>query len=219
MICQSTCMANYYRKQSPGVRSGRVQKKNRHELTPDYWSHKQPNPVIDKEKPGPGFKHFLKKRDINRFIEILPHWEYTSARLRGIILAREEDDCDGWYHYRGVIAICAWPREGWIEADESWYEEHKVLFERLEVDCEKQENGWVLCKFNPAQIRAFQLLHIFLHELGHHHDRITTRSRRRPGRGERYAEKYATVYETVIWDSYLEAFGVPAWDGKKQNDR
>ena len=49
---------------------------------------------------------------------------------------------------------------------------------------------------------------IFLHELGHHHDRMTTRSRRGTARGEAYAENYALAYADRIWDGYVDAFGL-----------
>jgi hypothetical protein len=47
-----------------------------------------------------------------------------------------------------------------------------------------------------------------LHELGHHHDRMTTRSRRVGCRGEGYAEGYAWEYERLVWDRYLATFGL-----------
>ena len=64
----------------------------------------------------------------------------------------------------------------------------------------------VLCKWTEAQARAYQLLHIFLHELGHHHDRMTTKSKSDASRGELYAEAYALKYEAEIWMRYLETF-------------
>lgn len=64
-----------------------------------------------------------------------------------------------------------------------------------------------IVKWTDGQARAFQLLHIFLHELGHHHDRMTTRSERRAARGESYAELYANVYLRSIWSSYVREFG------------
>ncbi len=48
---------------------------------------------------------------------------------------------------------------------------------------------------------------VFLHELGHHHDRMTTRSRSQAARGERYAETYANRYAERIWDAYQAEFG------------
>ena len=47
------------------------------------------------------------------------------------------------------------------------------------------------CQFTPVTIMAYQLLHILLHELGHHHDRLTTKPMGQPNTGEPYAEAYA----------------------------
>lgn len=63
----------------------------------------------------------------------------------------------------------------------------------------------VICDFTENQIKAYLLLHIFLHELGHHHDRINTRLKR-IARGEKYAESYAFKYEEIIWNKYFEYF-------------
>ena len=49
-------------------------------------------------------------------------------------------------------------------------------------------------------------MHILLHELGHHHDRITTRSKVRASRGDSYAEQYALRYADRIWDEYFRVF-------------
>jgi len=59
-----------------------------------------------------------------------------------------------------------------------------------------------------SESTAYQLLHIFLHELGHHCDRMSTKSRRDSGRGEPFAEEWAYRYERVLWDRYLETFGL-----------
>ena len=67
----------------------------------------------------------------------------------------------------------------------------------------------VRVRWSEPSARAYQLLHILLHELGHHHDRMTTRSRPdRPPRGEPYAEAYAHRHEALIWERYLERFGL-----------
>jgi hypothetical protein len=54
--------------------------------------------------------------------------------------------------------------------------------------------------------RAFQLIHIFIHELGHHHDRMTTRSKRDACRGEGYAETYARRFEDLLLARYRNEF-------------
>lgn len=62
----------------------------------------------------------------------------------------------------------------------------------------------MICYFTETQIKAYQLLHILLHEIGHHHDRITTKGKIKTARGENYAENYAEKYEKIIWDKYFD---------------
>lgn len=66
-------------------------------------------------------------------------------------------------------------------------------------------SAW-LCHFSDASIQAFLLLHVLLHELGHHHDRMTSRPRGAITRGESYAEEYARKYEKLIWADYCRIF-------------
>jgi hypothetical protein len=60
-------------------------------------------------------------------------------------------------------------------------------------------------QWTEEQARAFQLLHILPHELGHHHDAITTRSWR-GSRGEAYAEDYALRVQAQVWPDYARHF-------------
>ena len=193
------------RKTAPKVRSGQVCRKNNHELTPHYFQTYQKLPVLDRERPGKGFRHILRKKDIISFISILPDWDELSTGLDAILLAESNGSSDGWYG-NGIVAICAWQRELWRKVDRDWYKEHEELLDRLDVPCIK-EHDLIRCEWTEATAKAYQLLHIFLHELGHHHDRITTRSQRHCARGESYAEKYALKYEKTIWDRYTEVFG------------
>ncbi len=62
------------------------------------------------------------------------------------------------------------------------------------------------CRFQEGTVRAYQLLHIFLHELGHHHDNMTIPFKGWVVRGESFAEDYACKYERQIWDKYFEIF-------------
>jgi len=187
------------------VKDGRVQKKNNWLLTPNYYSHDQPLPVVDRKRPSAGYRHVLKQKDIYDFIAILPNWTQLSQGLNAIVLSPGGCDRDG-YHELGVVHVCAWEDKLWTELSTDYYSEHQDIFERLGVSCEPHEDGWMMCRFTENQIRAYQLLHILLHELGHHHDRMTTRSKTRSARGEPYAEAYAREHEAVIWQQYLKKF-------------
>lgn len=110
-------------------------------------------------------------------------------------MARGESNTDGWYQ-NGVIAICAWEKEMTKEYSLEYFKDHKKIFDRLGIEYVVKKD-YVICDFTENQIKAYLLLHIFLHELGHHHDRINTKSRV-IARGENYAESYAFKYEKII---------------------
>ncbi len=199
---------NTNRKSTPKVIGGVVLRKNNHKKTPNYWNTKQQNVIIDVEKPGKGYKHFLKKRDVLKFIEIIPNWAEISKSLDAIVLASSDIECDGYYNNDGVVCISAWEKEMDIWIKESYYRGHKELFERLGVKTTERENNTFYCEFNEDQIKAYQLLHILLHELGHHVDRIRTKSKITAARGEQFAEDYAFKYEKIIWQAYQQQFNV-----------
>ena len=197
-------MRHIGRKATPKVVGGLVQKKNNPEWTANYYDTPPPALVIDRQRPGKGYRHVLMQRDIETFIGLLPEWAELSRGLNAIVLAPGERTTNGW-HEPGVVHICAWETDLWVDYAVSHYDDHKALFDRLGVPTRPIENG-VMCEFNEAQARAFQLLHILLHELGHHHDRMTTKSKVQASRGEPYAEAYALRHEAVIWGRYQEAF-------------
>lgn len=199
-------MKRAMRKTAPKVRGGVVQKKNRTALTPTVFNTPQDMPAIMRERPGEGFKHLLLRRDIEQFIRLLPDWAELSQGLNAIVLATYEDDTMGWWE-PGIVRICAWNREMWIEHWDEFVAEHQDIYERLGIETERAPDGCTWVKYTEGTAKAFQLLHIFLHELGHHHDHMTTRSKRDAARGEPYAEAYARKYEAIIFDRYQEVFG------------
>ncbi len=77
----------------------------------------------------------------------------------------------------------------------------------MQVECIKTGPNY-LCKFTQFSVKAFQLLHVFLHELGHHYDKMTTGSKREASRGEHFAEEYAVKNEEVIWEGYMKLHGL-----------
>lgn len=200
-------MARMVRKTTPGVKRGRVQRKNRPDLSPHY-THAQPGqPVIDRHRPGKGYRHLLLKRDIKRFLDLLPEWEELSRDLKAVVLAEGEPDCFGW-HMPGIVAVCAWSREIAGEWYYEFVEEHADVLDRLQVGREKKSESTVHLNWTEQSAKGFQLMHVLLHELGHHHDRVTTRSQREASRGERYAEKYARDHGKKLWDAYFKAFKI-----------
>jgi hypothetical protein len=112
------------------------------------------------------------------------------------------------YCEAGVLAVCAWAERLWDQNGcPNWCLDHADVLDRLGVAVSKVGPRWVV-RWTEDQARAFQLLHIFLHELGHHHDRMTTRSERDAPRGEPYAERFALELADEIWDDFLRVFPV-----------
>lgn len=198
-------MTPYPRKTAPGVKHGVVQKKNRTDRSRGWQNYTQEIPAIDRERPGVGYRHLLRKADVTRFLALLPDWDEL-ARGVDVILLAEGGGPMGWYQH-GVVAVCAWKREIGIESDVAWVEEHRAELERIGVPIERRRKGQLWMGFTERTAKAFQLNHVLLHELGHHHDRMTTRSKRDTARGESYAELYAVRYAERIWHDYVAAFG------------
>lgn len=201
-------MRHINRRTSPKVVGGKPQRKNRWQRTPNCYNTEQKIPATDRRRPGVGYRHVLKKRDVERFVGLLPDWKELSVGLNVIQLAPGGTTCDGW-HRPGIVAVCAWAIDQAIEMCGWYYREHRKIFERLGVPCAELSDDEFQCDFNDSTIRAYQLLHILLHELGHHHDRMTTKSKRQSSRGEGFAERYALNYADRIWERYLEEFGMP----------
>ena len=133
--------------------------------------------------------------------------------LNAIVLAPGSRYVYG-YHTRGVVHVCAWEEGLWVRLPPASYEWEREILERLGVPCERRGDE-VLCKFTEETARGHQLLATLLHELGHHHDRMTTKYKARPGRGEPYAETYARKYAERIWVGPFEVVSVAfSPDGK-----
>jgi hypothetical protein len=198
-------MARFNRKSAPRVKAGRVQVQNNWKLTPNYYNSEQHFPAINRKRPGAGYRHLLRKKDLVKFIGILPDWNELSRGLNGIVLTHGEEEAFG-YHIPGTVHICAWDREIWITVTNAFYEKHRDFLDRLGVSCKSDDDGGYVCEFNENTARAHQLLGTLLHELGHHHDRMTTKSKVKASRGEPYADAYARNYEAQIWTRYQEVF-------------
>jgi hypothetical protein len=209
------------------VRDGRVLKKSNWRLDKgDYRALAQAEIRLDRRRPPEGSRHLITIAELRRFIALLPDWDEVAVGLDAIVLD-SATDCAGWCG-PGVVAVCAWPHDLWDWWPAEMVAEHEHILDLLEVGRvpieESDEHrellddlaalgvkasaraGEVEVRWTEAQARAYQLLHILPHELGHHHDRITTRHGRNSGRGEPYAEAYANRVLDQVWPAYTRAF-------------
>lgn len=193
------------RKTTPKVKGGRVQKKNNWSETTDAVLLAGTAVSFERRRPGAAYRHLLRKQDLETFISLLPDWDELAAGLRLVVLDEGDYGTDGW-HTTGMVGVCAWDRDLWVDYHPSFVDEHRQILDRLGVEVRPHAAG-VVVQWTEATAKAYQLMHVFLHELGHHHDRMTTRSRGVAARGEPYAEAYAMQYAEGIWDSYEAASG------------
>jgi hypothetical protein len=206
------------RKTAPKVRNGHIQKKNRWETSEDADDKLfSPNGMtFETRSPGPGNRHVVSVKDIQRFVRCIPEWPFISEGLHAIVLG-DDPHCLGRYDRRGIIYLFSWDKDLIWECDPNFFEEHSSTLLRLGVPSDFQQDDIVPLYFDEKTARAFQLVHVFLHELGHHHDRMTSLQTKGPAarrrhfspRGETFAEEWAISMEQVVWQKYKEYFGVP----------
>ena len=198
--------ASYNRRTATKIVDGETRRKNRHVPT----THR--GYVIDRESPGKGYRHVLSKRDLQAFLDLIPDWSNLSHRLERIVLAvgSIHDGYHEFYHREetGAIFLHAWDEDLWAQLPRTYFEEHRHLFQRFGVSCDLRDDH-VVCRFTEQQARAFVLLHVFMHELGHHWDR-THQKHRHSKRGEDYAERFADRYLEQLFPAYVRIFGHPA---------
>lgn len=196
------------RRSAPKVKAGKVQHKNNQSYTGNYFDAEMPWLVIDRKRPGAGYKHLLGADQIRTFLRLVPHWKTFDGWLEAVVLEPGNDDYWGC-HWPGVIAICAWPRDITYYMSLAGFEKDKPLLDMLEVPyIVDAKHNRVECQFTEATARGHQLLGTFLHEIGHHIDRLTTGPKIKACRGEPFAEKYAIDTARQIFDSYTRVFGL-----------
>jgi hypothetical protein len=203
-------------KTTPRVRDGRVQKKNCWAESVDGEESLLGSTGITFEMraPGPTERHVVSEIDVRRFLRCIPDWEKHAEGLRAIVLGGR--DAMGRYDHRGIIYLCPWSDDLFWDCELDFFEEHRETLHRIGVPHDATpvvdpalpgDKGTIPLYFDERSARAFQLVHVFLHELGHHRDRMTRRSHY--GRGEEFAEAWALEMEPLVWPRYKEFFGVP----------
>lgn len=198
--------ASFNRRTATKIRDGRVQRKNRHRPT----GHE--GYVLDREAAGRGYRHVVTKRDVQAFLEIIPEWHRLSERLERIVLASDRNDDGSYYFYHreetGAIYLHAWKEDLWVEFSHPYFNSHQAIFERVGLSYDRRKKG-VTCRFTEAQARAYMLLHVFMHELGHHYDR-TGQKHLSSTKGEDYAEQFANSRFEQLFPKYVRLFGDPS---------
>lgn len=198
--------ARIARRSATQVRDGRVQPKNRRDESAGLRAPSLDQVVLDRERPGPGARHVLHKTDLERFLPLIPDWDELAVGLETILLAAADGDTEGFHEPR-LVAICAWPKDLWESVHPEHYAEHRQVMDAIGVEATRTGDA-VLLKWTEPQVRAYQLLHVLMHELGHHHDRMTTRSQTRTARGEPFAETYAQTHFTDLLERYTREFAL-----------
>jgi len=196
-------MRGVVRKSAPGVKAGKVQKKNRTALSPDIYEHDFERIVFHRMRPMKGYYHPVSVTDLKRFIRLIPDWDESFADIRAVVLTSGHEWRAGLYDVRSVIKLDAWPKEEeiWVGTTSRW------LVEQMGVEILDKGDPYV--RLTPSQVRCYQLLATFLHELGHHADRVGTRRKKDCGGGERFAVAYELRRQQELWDAYVREFGAP----------
>lgn len=204
------------RKVTPKVKDGTVQKKHRHALTVHAGY------TIVKHAAATGHRHIISQKDIRDFIDIIPEWDRLAQGLESIVLTAhggvEDEEHFGRYSVfqrekTGSIELPAWDGDLWVAHTAAHFEAHRAILERIGVAHERVDEDSVECRYTEPQARAFLLLHVFMHELGHHVDRMTTKQRTSGKRGEEFAERYADGLLDRLWPRYVQVFGDPRRGG------
>ncbi len=197
----------YNRKTSPKVIGGQVLRKNNHRPTA------REGYVVDRIRASKGFKHVLTKKDVHDFTDLIPEWDIASLGIESIVLDSGDGYADGYYkHYNredtGIIWLSAWPKELWLECNREYFDDHKWHFDKLGVTYQDNEED-VICYFTNSTAKAFMLMHVFLHELGHHVDKLRSKNQNIMRGGEEFAENFANEKFDDIWPKYISKFGSP----------
>ena len=167
--------------------------------TIDGWSLRRAGREIEieRERSGRGWRHVVSRADVERFVELIDDWDELAEALSVIRLA-----AGAWtfgYSNPHAIAVRAFPRDMRVPMVRFDCFARRVL-SLLEVPAVGR-----CFHFQPDTARAWQLLDVFMHELGHHVDMRSNAMMRARG-GEYFAIRFAADRLVVLWPRYRRAF-------------
>ncbi len=101
-------LAFVHRRTATKVQGGHVLRKNNWKLAKgDAYRVDQAAVRVVRRRPGPGHRHVLGVRDVERFLALLPEWDELSRDLHAIVLDAGRHGRLG-RHVFGVVEVCAW---------------------------------------------------------------------------------------------------------------
>jgi hypothetical protein len=168
--------------------------------------------VIEKTPAGRGYMHVVSPKQLREFIEIIPDWQMLSRHLECITLGGGSDNAGLYYpHERrrtGRIWLYAWEKNLWSEVCKDWLTDHRHILDAIGATYFIKLDS-AICRLTVAQARAFSLLHVFMHEVGHHRDFLRRRGYSLPN-CEWVAEEFANNLFQTLLPRYVERFGDPS---------
>ena len=178
-------MRRALRKTTPRVKDGRVQRKNYR----DEWSVDTGPLEVVTEVPGPGYRHVLDEALLREFMALVPDSEQVSRGLRTMTHHDWEFE-----NVEPDTVICFDPKTPGRPAicDVVYASDAICVYERN-----------ILVRFDRKTAADYMLLHVFLHELGHHVDAMAPPRKGRTTRGEDYAELWALRTADAMWDAWV----------------
>jgi hypothetical protein len=159
---------------------------------------------IDRRQAGQGYRHVVSVADVRAFVGLLPDWDDVAVGLRSIVIDRGASFAIGWYS-PGTVALCAWQSGLWGETTAGWIADNESLLGLLDVAVEKRDGSHFIL-WTERQARAFMLLDVLPHELGHHRDLMTTMDYEDALADEPYADEYAREVRDLVWPAYTRHF-------------
>jgi len=208
-------MAGWYRRSPLPIRPLTRIKGGRPKPKPNRSDHLRwfPGPPgrfrVVRKPPGRQRYHPAGAEEIERFVGLIPSWEEISCDLDGVMLCapwqEEYPDTEGLYGEHAII-LFSWPRQPEERFRHSFTRQLPEVAGRLSLRERRKDRDYAVT-WSPSQARAYVLLFVLLHEIGHHVDWLLCRRGRYARRGESFAEDWAADCRQRIWDCFLQAFG------------
>jgi hypothetical protein len=197
------------RKTTPKVKDGRVQRKNRTDESEYLALVDGRQFTVIKHRARAGYCHVLQLPEVYRFVELIPDWPTISKGLSALALdgygSDEQTDTNYEPGYRSI-----WMRPFPKTMKTSWargfHDRHREVLARLGVAPVAAAGNPVTVTWTASQAKAWQLLHLFLYDLGVH-DQFMRGQNPRTEHSNEEAEDYVFTTAERILPAYERVIG------------